>query len=197
VNPETGQRVQLRLSHDPGWFSSKSDWTVWEVELAQYFDLGESDWFRQQVLALNLWTAGSPTFERQELPNGLESVDRRPPHFRAPNLGGFWRMRAFPSNRFNDQAVMYYSAEYRMTLRWNPIPRISFVVDAEIDWLQLVPFVEVGRVAPSWSLSELHEDMKWDVGIDLRGMIEMAVLRIGVAAGNEGAGMRAMVSHPF
>jgi hypothetical protein len=106
-------------------------------------------------------------------------------------------MRAFPSNRFNDQAVMYYSAEYRMTLRWNPIPRISFVVDAEVDWLQLVPFVEVGRVAPSWSLSELHEDMKWDVGIDLRGMIEMAVLRIGVAAGNEGAGMRAMVSHPF
>jgi hypothetical protein len=67
----------------------------------------------------------------------------------------------------------------------------------EIDWFQVVLFAEVGRVAESWDVSELHSDMKWDAGIGLRAMIQKAVFRADVAASEEGARFIAMVAHPF
>lgn len=39
-------------------------------------------------------------------------------------------------------------------------------------------FVEVGRVADSWELAELHRDMKWDVVLSLRIMAHKQVVRI-------------------
>jgi hypothetical protein len=67
----------------------------------------------------------------------------------------------------------------------------------EIDWWQLVPFVEVGRVAEKWSVSELHTDMKWDVGLGVRVMLKRLIGRIDIAVGDEGAGVQMMVGHPF
>ncbi len=80
-----------------------------------------------------------------------------------------------------------------MTLDWNPLADSSL----RMDWLQVVPVVEVGRVSPSWNLDELHTDMKWDVGIGLRAMVSKLVIRIDTAFSEEEAALQMMVGHPF
>ena len=114
-----------------------------------------SNRFRQTVLALDYWTSYSPTWDEQ--PNGM--VKNRPPAYTGSTLGGIWRLRGYPSQRFNDKAAVYYAAELRMIPRWNPFngwPWIQQYVG--IQWLQFVPFVEVGRVAPEWNFNTLVED---------------------------------------
>ena len=66
-----------------------------------------------------------------------------------------------------------------------------------VEWLQFVPFVEVGRVAPNWNLKDLHRDMKWDAGLGLRLWAKGLVARIDVAGSDEGVGVAMMVSQPF
>ena len=66
-----------------------------------------------------------------------------------------------------------------------------------VQWVQFVPFVEVGRVAPEWSVSRLHSDMKWDAGLGLRLWAKGLVARIDTAASNEGVSVQMMVAQPF
>jgi len=60
-----------------------------------------------------------------------------------------------------------------------------------------VPFVEVGRVAPSYDLDNLHSSMKWDVGFGLRAWAKGLVVRMDLAVSEEGGGVQMMVSQPF
>ena len=107
-------------------------------------------------------------------------------------------MRAYPSQRFNDKAAIYYAAELRMIPWWNPFDRWPWIQKhLEIAWWQWAPFVEVGRVAPSWNLEALHSDMKWDVGFGVRAMAKGLVVRIDTAVSEEGFGVQMMVSQPF
>ena len=78
-------------------------------------------------------------------------------------------MRGYPSQRFSDKAAIYYAAELRLIPDWNPFENWSRLQKhLGIQWLQFVPFVEIGRVAPVWSIERLHESMKWDVGLGVR-----------------------------
>jgi len=64
-------------------------------------------------------------------------------------------------------------------------------------WWQLVVFGEIGRVAPNWSLDELHEDMKKDVGVGIRLMAKGLVVRLDAAVSEEDYGIQMMVGQPF
>jgi hypothetical protein len=79
----------------------------------------------------------------------------------------------------------------------NPLGEVPFLAPLKIDWWQFVPFVEVGRVAESWSLNELHTDMKWDIGLGVRAMAKHLVVRVDAAFSEEGGGVQMMVGHPF
>jgi hypothetical protein len=68
------------------------------------------------VLALDFWTAYSPSWDHK--PDG--SIDHAPPPYTGSSLGGLWRMRDYPSQRYNDQAAIFYSAELRLIPEWNP-----------------------------------------------------------------------------
>jgi hypothetical protein len=57
--------------------------------------------------------------------------------------------------------------------------------------------VEVGRVAPEWSFSRLHSDMKWDAGLGVRAWAQGIVIRIDTAYSNEGVGLQMMIAQPF
>ena len=193
-NPSRGSALRLRLTRDFGWFDSSDSWTVVDTEIDKYFSLGESDWFRQRVLAFDFWTAYSPTWDEQD--NG--DVDNGPPTYAGATLGGLWRLRGYPSQRFSDKAAIYYAAEYRMIPRWNPFEnwdRIQKYVG--VQWLQFVPFVELGRVAPDWGVSRLHEDMKWCAGFGLRLWAKGIVVRIDTAVSEEQVGVQMMVAQPF
>lgn len=193
-NPSLGSGLRLQLTRDFGWFDSSDSWTVLQTEFDKYFSLGSSDWFRQRVIALNFWTAYSPTWEEKE--NG--EIANRPPPFAGATLGGPWRLRAYPSQRFSDKAAIYYAAEYRAIPKWNPFENWSWLQKhLGVQWLQFVPFAEVGRVAPHWTVKRLHSDMKWDVGVGLRAFLKGLVVRIDTAVSEEDVGVQMMVSQPF
>jgi hypothetical protein len=193
-NPSRGQSVRLRVARDWGEFDSTDSWTSLGAEGDYYVSLGETKAFRQRVLALNAWTSYSPTWRARS--DGF--VDNRPPAFSGATLGGLWRMRAFPAQRFNDKAGIYYSAELRLIPEWNPMENFPALQErVGIQWFQVVPFVEVGRVAPSWKIDELHSDMKWDVGCGVRAWARGLVARVDVAYSDEGFGVQMMVGQPF
>ena len=197
TNPSFGSRQFIGVTRDFGWLESDRTWTFWEVEAAKYFSLGSSDWARQRVLALDVWTGDTPTYGETTLPNGVIQKNNAPPYYEGATLGGFYRMRAYPFYRFNDRSVIYTSAEYRYTMRWNPIGEIHWLRFLKMDWMQLAGFVEGGRVAGEYSFSALTSDWKTDAGVGIRAMVAGSLVRFDMASSNEGLGFWFMVGQPF
>ncbi|MCB2225076.1 MAG: BamA/TamA family outer membrane protein [Desulfarculaceae bacterium] len=195
-NPSKGSFQSFLISHDFGWFDSTGSWNNVELDLRKYFSLGTDSWFKQRVLALDFWTAYSDSWQSHETPDGIVVDDRTPPNF-GPTLGGFYRMRGYPQNRFSDKAAMYYGAEVRLTARANPLGEISWLKFADVDWMQLVLFGELGRVSDDYRLDDFVSDLKWDAGVGLRFMAQKVVLRLDMGYSDEGAAVWAMVGHPW
>ena len=146
------------------------------------------------MLAFDFWTAYSPTWN--ETSDG--EIENGAPSFAGATLGGLWRMRGYPSQRFSDKAAIYYAAELRLIPDWNPFENWSWIQKhIGVQWLQFVPFVEVGRVAPDWGVERLHEDMKWSAGLGVRFWAKGLVARIDSAVSDEGFGVQMMVAQPF
>jgi len=192
-NPSKGSYMRYGVQQD---FSDEDDlggWTALFAEGQQLFNFSPNREATQRVLALTYWTAYVPTWET----DADGTVTKRPPQFEGATLGGLYRMRAYEGSRFHDKAAMYYSAEYRVIPRWQPLRNLSFLDWAEIRYWQFAIFGEMGQVAEEWSLSELHDDLRWSAGLSLRGMFYQAVCRLDFAYGEEGGRVVAMYGHPF
>ena len=192
-NPHRGYLVKADFSHDPDWLAASRSWTSVEGEFKGYVPLWDASWSRQQTLVFSSWTAYSPTYNTRS----SSSDNGKPPYFAGPTLGGFWRMRGYPANRFQDKAAVYYSAEYRLMPEWQPFGKIGVLDPLKIRWWQIVGLVEAGRVAPSWDVGELHSDMKVDIGIGLRGMFHASVGRVDFVVSEEGIAFSATVGQTF
>lgn len=106
-------------------------------------------------------------------------------------------MKGFEFNRFHDKAAIYTSAEYRYTLKYNPVADVNWLRFLKLDWFQLVAFAEAGRVAPEYKLSTLSKDIKFDYGVGLRAMMAGLIVRTDLAVSKEGSNLWVMVDHPF
>ena len=196
-NPTKGSYQRIGITRDWGWFNSTDSWTLLEAELCKYFSLGASKTFRQRVIALDFWTAETPTWD-SHISNGKEIIRHRAPYYMGTTLGGLYRMRAYPRYRFSDRAAIYYSAELRLIPKWHPLGDVPWIKKwLQWDYWQVVPFVEVGRVADEWSISELHRKMKIDGGIGIRAYMRKIMLRLDIAFSDEGGGVTLWVGHPF
>ena len=196
ANPTKGSLQKVIYKKDFGLFESSSDWSVVQLDLRKYYYLGRSSRIQQTVLALDYWTSYTPSWQ-PKVDNLGPYIDGRPPNELGSTLGGFFRFRSYPVSRFSDKAAVYYSAELRLIPEWNPLENMKLLKPLDIDWWMFVPFVEVGRVAPHWSLSELHEDMRTVYGFGLRLMAQKAVFRLDTAVSSDSWSMYAMVGHPF
>ncbi len=196
ANPSTGSSQYFGVTHDFGWLESPEDWTFVEFEASKYFSLGDSDWATQRIIALNMWTGDNTSWEETTNADGTVSVNHRTPFYEGATLGGFYRMRAYPVDRFNDKSVIYTTAEYRYTLDWNPLGNISWLRFLHSDWLQLVAFAEGGRVANDYD-SDLLKDWKVDGGVSIRCMFSGAVVRLDMAVSDETSSTWVMFGHPF
>ena len=196
TNPSKGSVQYLGVTQDFSWLESPYEWTFIEFEASKYFSLGESEWARQRIIALNIWTGDTPSWNEQSNPDGNTTITDRPPFYEGATLGGFYRMRAYPIDRFNDRSVIYTTAEYRYTLDWNPIGNISWLRFLNSDWLQLVAFAEGGRVANDFG-SELFKDWQVDAGFGARAMFSGAVVRFDVGFSDETTTAWIMFGHPF
>ncbi len=197
INPSRGSSQYLAYHRDPGWGDEDLDWSFLEFEASKYFSLGASQWARQRIIALNAWTAYSPSWELETNEEGGQRVVDGAPFLEGARLGGFYRMRGFRDARFHDKAAVYGTAEYRYTLDYNPIRNVSWLKFLSLDWFQLVGYVEVGRVAPEYHLDELFDDMKSNVGFSLRALTGGVVVRADIAVSEEGSNFWVMVNHPF
>ncbi|NDV27818.1 BamA/TamA family outer membrane protein [Desulfovibrio sp. JC010] len=181
LSPSSGSKQRLQLSQGFDGLTHSDAWTSLEFEYGKFFSLGESDMARQRVIALGFWTSAVAS-------------DQKPPPWEGATLGGRYRMRGFDDNRFWDKAAIYYSAEYRYIPKWNPLKDLKIV---KVDWLQFILFGEMGRVAPRWSLTELHTDMKYDAGFGLAAFVNKYLGRMDWAFSGESWHVRVGVSQSF
>ena len=194
LNPSRGYHFDLQYSRDFGWGDSLQDWDFLEFKYNQYFTLPTFSFTKQNVLALSVWTGASFSWDddKQILP-GIDKNSA--PMWEGARLGGFNKMRGYENNRFSDKAVFYATAEYRAILNWNPF-RDNDYIPVAVDWFQVVPFVEVGRVNDHYNF-DLLTDLKFDAGISLRAMVAEMPVRFDVAVSDEGTNMWVMLQQPF
>jgi len=195
LNPSKGYQFQVQYSKDFGNGDSLQSWDFLEAKYNHYFNLPTFSGTKQNVLALSAWTGYSFSWDNTERFEGTQIDAHRPPPWEGARLGGFFRMRGYENNRFSDKAAFYATAEYRAVLEYNPFRTNKFIPVA-IDWFQVVPFVEAGRVNDKYNF-DLLSDMKYDVGISLRAMAAEVPVRVDVAYGDEGTNFWVMVYQPF
>ena len=183
-SPAHGSLQRLGLDRDFGWFDSTGSWTSMEGEYRKHLSLGRSQHLRQNVFALRAWTAYSKSMERIQSPE-LTVVVRSPPSNMGATLGGSDRLRGYPTGRFSDRAAIYYSAEWRLIPRWDPFGKMKIARPLGWRWWQFVLIAELGRVAPTWQLSTLHEQMKWSAGVGARLMLGKRVFRLSLNGSDE------------
>lgn len=191
-NPHRGYKWNLNILHDFNFLQNTRNWTSLDGEFDIFIPLWETTWARQQTLALSCWSAYSPTYDPDR-----EDNYGRPPYFAGPTLGGLWRLKGYPSNRFHDKAAIYYGAEYRIMPEWQPLGTIETLDPLMIRWWQFVLLAEIGRVAPEWDPKTLHSDMKYDAGIGIRGMFDKGIGRLDLVVSEEQVSIVAMFGHSF
>jgi len=195
INPSRGYQFELKYSRDFGWGDSLQSWDFLAFKYNSYFPLPAFSWTRQNVWAMSLWTGYSFSWDKdaaQPFP-GIDA--HRPPMWEGARLGGIFRMRGYDTNRFSDKAVFYVTAEYRATLTYNPF-RDNRYLPVAIDWFQLVPFIEAGRVHNSYNAT-LLKDLHIDGGLSIRMMAAQVPVRLDVAFSEESTNVWVMAYHPF
>lgn len=196
LNPSSGNISRITFSRDFGLFESSNSWSNVSSEFTQYLDLGRSKLFKQQVLALDLWTSYSITWDQPHRGGGLRILSSSPPFYDGSVLGGDTRLRGFAANRFWDRAAVYGSVELRVVPYWNPLGEIRILKSADIAWMQWVVFLEAGRVGGEYSPALLNH-LKGDAGFGVRLLANDTIVRFDVAASNEGFGVWAGLNQPF
>jgi outer membrane protein assembly factor BamA len=192
LNPSKGYHVDLQYSKDYGQGDSSQSWDFLEFKYNHYVNLETFSFTKQNVLAMSLWTGYSFSWDNdKEIYEGINA--HRPPSWEGGRLGGLFKMRGYAQNRFSDKAVVYASAEYRTTLNYNPLKNNEYV---DVDWLQVVAFVEAGRVNEEYNFDLLTE-VKYDGGLSLRALVAKVPIRFDVAYSEEGIQSWVMVNHPF
>lgn len=186
-NPTKGSHTALTTTVGAEGWQSKDLWTKVEFQNSQYFALGPlGDWFDQQVVALDFYTADTPNWNNE-----------RPPEQERVSLGGLYRLRGYTSGRFHGRSAVHYSAEYRVIPDWQPLDDIPLINYYDLPWWQWVFFAEAGRVADHYDLETLHTDMQWNLGAAVRFQVEGIVVRAEFAEGADEGTFRVMINQPF
>ncbi len=197
INPSQGSSQYFSASYNVDLFESTNNWSFLEFEVSKYISFGESEYFKQRILAMNMWVGYSPSWNEIFDDHGNSKVVDNPPFLEGASLGGMSRMRGYSQNRFHDKVAIYTTAEYRMTLDYNPLANLDWIKFLKIDRIQTVLFVEGGRVAPTFNSDVVFSDWKVDVGGSVRFIVSGFVVRFDLAKSDEGANMWFMLGHPF
>jgi len=188
--PTSGGRVRLasQWGNNEG---SHGRWRLYEGTVSGFFEVPISQqWAKQQVLALNLHAAHTPTWDPA-------SAQNRPPAYLGARLGGLMRLRGYRGSRFYDRSSWIYSAEYRLIPKWQPLASILGKLGYRVPWWQLTFFADSGRVAPDFDLKEFHRNMKTTAGIGLRILAEGLLIRIDFARSDEESATLVAIDQAF
>lgn len=201
-NPSIGSIKRLSYSFDWGAVGSENKFDAVKIDCRIYIPLNDTKANNLPcVLAFNFITMDTPSWNKYDLITDSEGnqtkIFHRPQLFVSANLGGVKKLRAYNAFRFYDRSMIYYSAEIRKTLEWNPLNYFSLTKSIGVDFFQLVGFADIGRVAPHWKINTLHTDMKWSIGGGLRAYMGGLVARVDVAKGKDDIMVQMFIDHPF
>lgn len=198
VNPSRGSLQQISLARDWSQLDESNPWTTIDFSWSKYLSLGTGKYARERVLAFSFWIIDTPTWDEYDTEDG-EKIYHRPPSYAGATIGGLDRMRGYTAGRFHSRSAVYYAAEYRHFLHWNPLRDMRFLhkLNVHVDWLQLAVFAEYGRVADEFDMSELHTDMKWSSGAGIRAFVNHLLVRIDSGVSEEDAKVQMTIGHPF
>ncbi|MDF2155663.1 hypothetical protein [Vibrio sp. CAU 1672] len=192
-NTTRGSHTSLGFTTGAESWQSEDLWLKWELQNSQYYALGPlGDWFDQQVVAFDFYTADTPTWNQC-----AGAACSRPPEPEQVRLGGLYRLRGYTAGRYHGRSAIHYSAEYRVLPDWQPLDDIPIINYYDLPWWQWVAFVEAGRVAEEYNLKTLHQEMKWNVGGAVRFQVEGIVVRVEMAKGADEGTFRVMINQPF
>ena len=196
-NPTWGSLWKYTYKHVPDFSWNTQPWAMSEAELSFFFSFPGAK-LRQQTLALHLWTAHVHSWNDYTT-LGDRKFYHRPSPLSRPGLGGVYRFRGYPEMRYNNRSAWLYAAEYRITPQWNPLGEWVFLrnLGILIDWMQFVPFVEAGRVAPQYDLASFHTHMHYNAGLGWRLFVNNMVVRVDVARGEEATQVQMYVRQAF
>jgi outer membrane protein assembly factor BamA len=187
-NTTNGSRTELDFTYSPET-SSQEEWWTWEFQQSAFFDLGGiGNVIKKQVLAFDFYLADTPSWEEGA---------HQPPEYAGIKLGGLYRLRSYGGGRFHGRSAVHYSAEYRVMPDWQPLEDWPIFNLYDVPWWQWVAFVDTGRVADEFSLSTLHDDLRWSAGGAIRFQVEGIVVRTEMAWGSEENVFRVMINQPF
>ena len=176
--PASGSRARISTSWGKNHENHKR-WRLYEASVSGFFKLPvKSAWAKQQVVALNLSLADTPTWND-------DAGQARPPDYLGARLGGLSRLRGYRASRFFDRSAWVYRAEYRLIPQWQPLTRFADKLGYRIPWWQFALFADMGRVAPSFNLARFHEDMKTTAGAGVRILAEGLLIRVDFAHSDE------------
>ena len=114
----------------------------------------------------------------------------------ASSLGGFSRLRSYPTGRFKGAHTIFYGSEIRWNLTDESTPfDILIMRDIRTSW-QIALFYEMGTVADK--RSELGDIWRSTTGIGLRMVTASGmVFRADLATGKEGFSPSIFIGYPW
>ncbi|MCA0937666.1 hypothetical protein LCL85_19165 [Vibrio alginolyticus] len=192
-NTTRGSHTSIDLTTGVDTSQSQDAWLTWEFQNSHYYALGSlGNWFDQQVLAFDFYTADTPTWNRCD-----DGICSRPPEQEQVRLGGLYRLRGYTTGRYHGRSAIHYSLEYRALPDWQPLEDIPVINYYDMPWWQWVAFAELGRVADEYNIKTLHKDMKWTIGGAMRIQVEGIVVRAELAKAADEGTFRVMINQPF
>ncbi len=189
--PNSGGRIRLSSEWGKNKGSENGRWRRYEGAITGFFAVPSTlGWTKQQVLALNLHAAHTPTWD-------VSSPQNRPPAYLGARLGGLLRLRGYRGSRFYDRSSWVYSAEYRLIPKWQPLAGLFGKLGYRVPWWQLTLFADSGRVAPHFDLRGFHQTMKTTTGVGLRILAEGLLVRIDFAKSEEESATLVAIDQAF
>jgi len=189
--PNSGGRIRLGSEWGKNRGDQNGRWRLYQGAIAGFFAVPSAlGWTKQQVLALNLHAAHTPTWD-------ASSPQNRPPAYLGARLGGLLRLRGYRGSRFYDRSSWVYSAEYRLIPKWQPLAGLFGKLGYRVPWWQLTFFADSGRVAPHFDLRDFHQNMKTTTGLGLRILAEGLLVRIDFARSEEESATLVAIDQAF
>jgi outer membrane protein assembly factor BamA len=159
--------------HRGGWYRATA--ARWEDRTHHQFSFGRFDAELDQFIEIR-----GPSHV-VALRGGISYLNNDPgmrvPFYVYPYIGGASTIRSFPEFRFRDENATFVSAEYRQEIG---------------PYVQVVPFVDAGKVAANWEQINPHQ-LKTGYGIGVRaGTRSRTFITLDVGFGG-GEGVHAFV----
>ncbi len=216
ADPRKGLRLDVSRTITPPRDPASPDYYSQDYSLTAYFPLGEkSTWtfnyLRSDAYVIRQGETDPARIEEQQglqcdaitdpvqqqfCRNVITNMVANNTYGTASSLGGFSRLRSYPTGRFKGAHTVFYGSELRWNLTNECTPfDIGIMRDIRTSW-QIALFYEIGSVADN--RSDLGDIWRSTTGIGLRLVTASGmVFRADLATGREGFSPSIFIGYPW